>query len=98
MTNTQPMGSMTSISWPMAREASTRRAVECSLALRDNSAMRTARCYHGRRACTIEKMRAWLLATATLLTICAGSARAQTCHANGGVTLWLDFEGAGVVQ
>jgi hypothetical protein len=60
--------------------------------------MRTARCYHARRACTIEKMRLVAATIATLLVCTAVPARAQSCYAGSGVTLWLDFEGAGVVE
>jgi hypothetical protein len=69
------------------------------LALRDKSAMRTARCYHGRRACTIEKMRGWFLALMMTSVVCTAlPAQAQSCYAGSGVVLWLDFEGAGVVE
>ena len=66
--------------------------------------MRTARCYHGRQRGTIPMMKSCALA-ASLLLVAACSAppppsgvrRADACH-GGPVTLWLDFEGAGVVH
>ncbi len=65
--------------------------------------MRTARCYHGARACTIGKMR--LSAVLACVAVCGCVARAPTprtfgasaCR-TGPVLLWLDFEGAGVVN
>src|SRR5881394_1089053 len=100
MVSTQAMGSMTSISCPRARAASTMRDVEWSLGLRDKSAIRTARCYHGRRACTIGKMRQYALAACVVVGGCAPPAREvvvarAACH-GGPVALWLDFDGAGV--
>ncbi|MCU1282817.1 MAG: hypothetical protein JWM53_6363 [bacterium] len=95
---------MTSISCPRARAASTMRAVEWSLPLRDNSAMRTARCYHGPLRGTILKMDKWALVACVGLAGCAPSAqsplslRASDACNSGPVTLWLDFEGAGVVH
>jgi Big-like domain-containing protein len=69
--------------------------------LRDKSAIRTARCYHGRRACTIEKMRESALVVCVALVGCAPRAplvvEREACRA-GPVTLWLDFEGAGVAH
>src|SRR5947207_134819 len=102
MVSTQAMGSMTSISWPRARAASTMREVECSFGFRDNSAIRTARCYHARRACTIGKMWQYALVACVVVGGCAPPARdvvvaAAACH-GGPVALWLDFEGAGVVH
>src|SRR5437879_368501 len=106
MTSTHWMGSMTSISCPRARAASTMRADECSLALRDSSAIRTARCYHAPWRGTICKMRQSALVACLALAGCApraperGDGRtvvAEACH-GGPVTLWLDFDGAGVAH
>src|SRR4051812_39711065 len=78
------------------------RAVEWSLELRDKSAILTARCYHGRSACTIGKMRQYALAAFVVVGGCAPPARdvvvgAAACH-GGPVALWLDFDGVGVVH
>jgi hypothetical protein len=69
--------------------------------------MRTARCYHGRRACTIEKMKGWLLG-ACLIAGCvptgepmSGAAPVTLARAacnSGPYTVWLDFEGASLAH
>ena len=47
------------------------RAVECNFALRERSAMRTARCYHGHERGTISIMRSCALAACVLVAACA---------------------------
>jgi hypothetical protein len=75
--------------------------------------MRTARCYHGRKACTIEKMKGCLFGVC-LVAGCAPAIGpsaapapvppaapvtvvATACN-NGPYTVWLDFDGASVAH